>query len=72
MRPTTPIADLATYRGKYISPLQLALYIGVTRRTVYNWIDKGALKSKKIGGVVRIPIRIAREFCGENTFAQTA
>lgn len=28
---------------------------GVCRNTVRNWIDRGVIKSVKIGGAVRIP-----------------
>lgn len=60
-----PIDDLATYSKKYVTPAQLAAYVGITRRTIYHHIDKGALRVVHIGGVIRIRIRDARTYAGE-------
>lgn len=62
-----PITDLGTYRRKYVTPAQLAEYVGVTRRTIYHHIDKGALPVVRIVGVIRIRIRDAREYAGEQS-----
>ena len=65
-RPRTPmIQDLATYPRQFLSPIQLALYVGVTRRTIYHHIDKGALRVRHIGGVIRIDIAEARRYVQE-------
>jgi excisionase family DNA binding protein len=62
-RPATrAIPDLRTYRKRFVTPIQLAEYVGVTRRTIYTHIEKGALPAKKIGGVIRIPTSAAREY----------
>lgn len=62
-RPPTPVvADLTTYPRKFLSPIQLACYIGVSRRTIYHHIDKGALRARRIGGVLRIHITEARKY----------
>ena len=37
-----------------LRPDEVAVYFSVRLRTVYNWIDKGLLEVKKIGGVLRI------------------
>lgn len=67
-RPRTPaIPDLATYPKKFVSPQQLADYCGVSRRTIYHHIEKGALPTRRIGGVLRIHISIAREYVQEPT-----
>ena len=63
---TSPITDLRTYTRRFVTPIQLADYVGVTRRTIYNHIDKGALKIRKIGGVIRIPRESALEYAGES------
>jgi excisionase family DNA binding protein len=63
--PHEPIGDLRTCSRRYLSPLQLAEYAGVARRTIYHHIDKGALRAVKVGGVLRIPIREARRYMGE-------
>lgn len=62
---TIPIRDLATYSARFVTLLQLANYCGLSRRTLYHHIDKGALKVRKIGGVIRIPIEHARQYAGE-------
>ena len=62
MRPTKPIHDLNAYPKKYLSPMQLANYIGVTRRTIYHHIEKGALRAVHRLGVVRIHVDEARRY----------
>lgn len=65
-RPATePIDDLARCPRKLITPIQLALYAGVTRRTIYHHIEKGALKVRHVGGVIRIHITEARKYVGD-------
>jgi len=54
MRQTQPIKDLKTYPKKHVTPIQLAMYVGVSRRTIYHHIDKGALPIHKLGGIIRI------------------
>lgn len=66
MRTIPQIVDLGTYAKKYVTPAQLACYVGITRRTMYHHIDKGALPVVKIGGVLRIRIRDARAYAGES------
>lgn len=64
MRAHTPIRDLETHPRKYVSPLQLAEYVGVTKRTIYHHIDKGALRVVKLGGVLRVHIEEAKRYVG--------
>lgn len=69
MRTHTVIADLTTYRGRFVSPLQLAEYVGITRRTIYHHIEKGALQVVRPGGKcgsLRIRIDEARRYAGED------
>lgn len=66
MRPIPPIEDLRTYPKRYVTPAQLALYVNITRRTIYTHMGKGALPYVKIGGVIRIRIEDAREYAGES------
>lgn len=61
-----PIADLRTYRKRYVTPAQLADYIGVTRQMIYQEIRKGALPVRRIGGVVRILKDDAMAYVGED------
>lgn len=60
------IVDLATYRGKLVSPIQLARYVGVSTQTIYNAMYKGALRYRKIGGIVRIKTLDARAWAKED------
>ena len=36
-------------RGPYKSPGEAAEYLGVSRRTVYRWIDEGRLTAYELG-----------------------
>lgn len=38
-----------------LSAQEFANLFGVTKRTVFRWIEKGKIKAVKIGGTVRIP-----------------
>lgn len=38
-----------------LSAQEFANLFGVTKRTVFRWIERGEVKSIKIGGTVRIP-----------------
>ncbi len=51
---TPPIEDLKTHPRQHVSAAQLAEYVMVTRKTIYNQIAKGAIATVKIGGVIRI------------------
>ncbi len=57
------IDDLLTVT-KPVSLIQLADYIGVTRRTLYTHVEKGALRVVKRGGVIRVTPREARRYAG--------
>lgn len=61
--PHPPVDDLAT-RHKPVSLIQLAGYVGVTRRTLYTHVEKGALKVVKRGGVIRVTAAEARRYAG--------
>jgi len=39
---------------EYLTPDQIAEILQVTRRTVYTWIETGALKAVKAGTRIRI------------------
>lgn len=39
----------------YYTPDDVALYYGVSRRTVRRWIDYGELPAGLVGGLLRIP-----------------
>jgi excisionase family DNA binding protein len=56
------IENLATHPKPYVSPEELADYWDVSRRTVYLWIDKGAIHAVKIGALLKIPVENARAF----------
>jgi len=60
-----PIVDLRTHPTKFVRPTALGRYLGIARRTIYNHIDKGALKTVKRGGILVVRIADAREYAAE-------
>jgi transcriptional antiterminator len=56
--------DTLATRRKPVSLIQLADYVGVTRRTLYTHIEKGALKVVQHLGVIRVTAREARRYAG--------
>lgn len=52
--------DLARTQKQFISLDEFADTIGVSRRTLYNWITAGQLQTVKIYGSRRVPIAEAR------------
>jgi excisionase family DNA binding protein len=57
------ISDLTTHPMHYVTPRELADYWGVSVKTVYRWIDKGALPAEPIGPkLLRIKTDDARAF----------
>jgi excisionase family DNA binding protein len=42
-------------RPAYFSVLELAAYLGISRRTAYALVNKGAVPSVRVGGQHRIP-----------------
>lgn len=63
--PLPPITSLATHRGKFVRPRQLALYLGIPERTLRYHITKGALPAVHRGGSIMIRIEAAREYAAE-------
>lgn len=61
--------SLRTLR-KPVSLIQLADFMGVTRRTLYTHIEKGALKVVKRGGVIRVTPNEARRYAGVKPLAR--
>ncbi|PQJ26752.1 hypothetical protein BSZ35_19075 [Salinibacter sp. 10B] len=51
-------------RPASLSPKQVAEACGVTRRTVYNWIEGGDLRTNKVGNRHRITERQLAEKVG--------
>jgi putative molybdopterin biosynthesis protein len=45
---------LSDGRRRYFSPQEVADYFGISRRTLYDIIDRGELRAGKIGRSVRI------------------
>ena len=50
---------------RFYTPAEVAELLKTTRRTVYNWIEKGQLKSVKAGKLVRITRADLEEFIGQ-------
>ena len=63
-RRSSHMLDLALETRRFIKVQELAECCGVTPKTVYRHIEKGALKAVYIGpfDVVRIPIEEARRY----------
>ena len=38
-----------------LRPDEVAVYLSVTRKTVYQWIDTGKMEAVKISRLIRIP-----------------
>lgn len=53
--------DLARTQKQFLSLDEFADTIGVSRRTLYNWITAGHLTTVKIRGSRRVPIAVARQ-----------
>lgn len=51
--------------NRFYTPAEVAELLKTTRRTVYNWIEKGQLKSIKAGKLVRITRADLEEFIGQ-------
>ncbi len=49
---------------QFFTPVEVAELLKTTRRTVYNWIADGQLKSIKAGNLVRIPRSDLEAFIG--------
>lgn len=57
------IQDLDTHPKKFVRPSEFAEYLDRNIRTVYIWIEKGALEVIHLEtGTVMIPIEEARRF----------
>lgn len=56
------ISNLDNYPCPFVTPKALADYLLVSPRTIYAWIDKGALQAQKFEGTVRIPTEEAKRF----------
>lgn len=52
--------DLARTSKQFLSLQEFAETIGVSRRTLHNWITAGKLRTVKICGSRRVPIAEAR------------
>ncbi len=49
----------------FYTPAEVAALLKTTRRTVYNWIEKGNLKTLRVGRLVRISKADLEEFIGQ-------
>ena len=65
MRTLPQIQDLKSYPKKFLAPVQLAVHMGISRRTIYHHIEKGALPIHHVGGLIRIRKHDALVYAGE-------
>lgn len=57
------ILNLETHQAQFVTVQELAEYWGVSTKTIYRHIDKGALKALQLPeGALRIPIAEARSY----------
>lgn len=66
--------SMFSYKGgvkvpTFYSPLEVANYLRVDRRTVYNWLRSGKLTAVKAAKIWRIPQRSLDEFLRDNVQA---
>lgn len=47
---------------------EVADFFGVTKKTIYNWINDGVLPANKINGVIRIPREIVKSLMDESVY----
>jgi excisionase family DNA binding protein len=40
--------------GMLLKPVELAVFLGVSAKTVYRWCDMGLMESVKLNGSVRV------------------
>ena len=61
------IRNLRTHDAPFVTVAELAAYVRLTRRTIYNEIEAGELRVRRFGprGNIRIPIAEARRYVGE-------
>jgi hypothetical protein len=59
----TPIIDIATHPGPYITAAVLADWLDVDARSVTRFIERGILRGFKAGREWRIPTADAQRFC---------
>ena len=61
------IRDLRTHDAPFVTVAELAAYVRLTRRTIYNEIEAGELRVRRFGsrGMIRIPIAEAQRYAGE-------
>lgn len=51
---TGRVSDLEDERRKYLTPQEVADYLGISRRTAYELIYRGDIAAKKFGRSVRV------------------
>lgn len=64
------IKNIDTHAAAFVAPYDLAIYLDVNVRTIYHWIDKGALHALRIERTVRIPIAEARRIVRQHMTEQ--
>ena len=54
----------SSHKRSFLSPKDVASELGVTVRTVYNWIHSKEISARKIGGLWRIPRSVLHDAGG--------
>lgn len=53
--------DLMTTEKQFLRPDEVMEIVGISRRTLYYWIEHRRLSAVKIGGTIRIPVEDLRK-----------
>ena len=61
------IRNLRTHDALFVTVAELAAYLRLTTRMIYNEIEAGELRVRRFGarGMIRIPIAEAKRYAGE-------
>lgn len=55
---TEVLVDMGERGSVWLKPKAAAAHYGVSRRTIYHWIDKGALEKTTVGGKPKTGVRV--------------
>lgn len=66
------ISDLVTHDEPFVTPVQIAVHLGVDRRQVMKWIGAGSLPAYRFGELWRIKLADAQAFVQRSQFTASA
>lgn len=63
--------DVGRQQPTYLTLLEAANYLRISRRTLYRWLREGKLECFRVGNTTRIPLTAIEAFASRNTGVQT-